>query len=132
MPSLFSNCLLSDVGQKYEQKAARIGEVWIVRCLYSPKGLWLVHGLEQVQELMKGGIPRHAIWPLAEVQNLLEPAAALFARLRKLHACLRVSAPTKADVGLDPLIPGVPYLRNGSPGKENERGREGLMNEPTL
>jgi hypothetical protein len=81
--------------QKYEQKSARLGEVWVVHCVYGLNGLWLVQGLEQVEELIKGGTPRHAIWTLAEVQGLMEACGSPVHSLEEAARLLASDGPTE-------------------------------------
>jgi hypothetical protein len=66
-----------------ENLAHALGEVWVVHVAYSRDPLWLVAGMPQAQELMKGGTPRRCIWTLAELQGMFEACGSVIHSLEE-------------------------------------------------
>jgi hypothetical protein len=80
---------------KQEDLARALGEAWVVRVPYSRDPLWLVAGMPQVQELMKGGTPRRCIWTLAELQGMLEACGSPVHSLEEAARLLASECPTQ-------------------------------------
>jgi hypothetical protein len=83
---------------KQENLARALGEAWVVRVQYNRSPLWLVAGMPQAQELMKGGTPRHAIWTLAELQSFLEPCGSPITTLEEAAQLLASECPSDSRV----------------------------------